>query len=248
MLSRHSSFRHRPGEAALRCGAVALLTVVAALAGPAHAQAQRIASPYRFVERKQDIGPFTSYLYTDRGRANLGPDSGLLYGVRYALRVTEPLRFSAFAAFFPAQRDVIDPTGENAPNVVGTEELDLLFVSGQLHLVLTGSRTWHNFAPYVIAGLGLIIELTGDPSCAVGSTRPDCRVAVRERFEFGTSFLGTGGLGLMWIPSGRLGVRLQVTNMIWRLRAPGEFFDLGLAPETDWTNNLELSGGLGFWF
>ncbi len=232
----------------MRSAALAAVATAVALAAAADAAAQRIASPYRFVERKQDIGPFTSYLSTDRGSANLGPDSGLLYGLRYVLRVSEPLRFSAFTAVFPAQRDVIDPTGDDAPNVVGTEDLDLLFLSGQLHLVLTGTRTWHNLAPYVIVGLGMIIELTGDPSCAVGSTRPDCRVGVRERFDFGTSFLGTGGLGLMWIPSGRLGLRLQVTDMIWRLRAPGEFFDQGLAPETDWTNNLELSAGLGFWF
>ncbi len=50
------------------------------------------------------------------------------------------------------------------------------------------------------------------------------------------------------MPSRRLGLRLQLTDMIWRIRGPGEFFDLGLASETDWTNNLELSAGLGFWF
>ncbi len=248
MLSRPSDCRRRLGVRPWRRAALASLAAALALAVPADAAAQRIASPYRFVERKQDIGPFTSYLSMDRGRANLGPESGLLYGVRYVLRLTEPLRFSGFAAYFPGQRDVIDPTGDNAPSVVGKEDLNLLIFSGQLHLVLTGTRTWHNLAPYVIGGLGLIIDLSGDPACATGSTAPDCQIAVRERFEFGTSFLGTGGLGVMWIPSQRLGLRLQLTDMIWRLRAPGEFFDLGLAPETDWTNNLELSAGLGFWF
>lgn len=248
MPSSFERQRHRPGERVHHGALLAALAVAVTLAAPFDAAAQRIASPYRFVERKQDIGPFASYLSTDRGRGNLGPDSGLLYGLRYVLRLNEPLRFSAFAAVFPAQRDVIDPTGENAPNVVGTADLDLLLISGQLHLVLTGSRTWHNFAPYVIGGLGIVIELTGDPTCAPESTLPDCQLVVRERFDFGTSFLGTGGLGLMWVPSQRLGLRLQVTDLFWRIRAPGEFFDLGLAPDSDWTNNIELSAGLGFWF
>ncbi len=240
--------RHRLGQRATRGALLASLAAIVTLATPFEAAAQRVPSPYRFVERRQDIGPFVSYLSTDRGRGNLGPDSGLLFGARYVLRLNEPLRFSAFAALFPAQRDVIDPSGENAPNVIGTADLDLLFISGQLHLVLTGSRTWHNFAPYVLGGLGIIIELSGDPTCEVGSTLPDCQLQRRERFDFGTSFLGTGGLGLMWIPSQRLGLRLQLTDLIWRIRSPGEFLDRGLAPDTDWTNNLELSAGLGFWF
>ncbi len=60
--------------------------------------------------------------------------------------------------------------------------------------------------------------------------------------------MGTFGLGLIWMPTERLGARLAVTDDIWRLRAPGEFFDFGLAPDSDWTNNIELSAGLSLWF
>ncbi len=249
MLASEQARRRRGRPGPLARGALALLAAVAGtLANPAVAPAQRIGSPYRFVERKQDIGPFASYMSTDRGEANLGPQSGVLYGLRYALRLSDPLRLSAFAAYFPAERDVIDPTTDDGPLVVGVEELNLLLLAGQLHLVLTGTRTWHNIAPYVIAGLGIAIDLTGEPFCPGGSTRPQCQVAVRERFEFGSTFMGTAGLGLIWMPSERLGMRLAVTDDIWRLRAPGEFFDLGLAPETDWTNNFELSAGLSLWF
>jgi len=231
---------------------VPVLTAVLLTAPPA--AAQRVSSPYRFVDAKQDLGPFVGWMWTGRGSADLGPKSGLLYGLRYSIRLSDPLGIGVVGAYFPTERDVIDPSTESPdPAVVGSEDVDLLLIAGRLRLNITGARTWHNLAPYVYLGLGLVVDLSGDAGCTLNSTRPDCQLFPREQFDFGNSFMGQFGLGTAWLPSSRLGVRLAVHDNIWRLDTPDGFFDPEVQldpvpPESDWTNNVQLTLALTFWF
>ena len=216
------------------------------------ASAQHISSPYRFVERGQDLGPFVGWVATDRGFADMGPKSSLIYGLQYTLRITNPLNLSVFGAYWPAERDVIDPSTESGePVVVGVEEMEIVALAGRLQLNLTGSRTWHNLTPYIFGGLGLAVELTGDPGCVLNSTRADCRILPRERFDFGNKVMGQAGVGAAWLPDGRIGFRLSIQNNIWRLKTPEGYTDPGAladAPEDEWTNNFQFTLATTFWF
>ncbi len=233
---------------------ILLSIAVAVIAGPRVANAQKISSPYRFVEYSQDLGPFIGWLATSRGGADVGPKSGLVYGLQYTVAVSGPLSIGVVGMLFPGERDVIDPSrdGEGA-TVVGSEEIDIFTIGGRLQLNLTGSRTWHNLMPFLFLGGGLAIELTADPGCTIDSPRPDCQVLRRERFDFGNSFLGQAGVGTAWYTGGRLGARITLHDNIWRLETPEGFFDPGddldpVPPEDDWTNNFQLTIALTYWF
>lgn len=231
---------------------LALLAV--GLAGAKAASAQQISSPYRFIEHKQNLGPIVSYLFTDRGTANMGPKSGIAYGLHYSIQLSGPIQLSAYGAYFATERDVIDPKAEDeGSRVKGVENVNLLLVAGRLQLNLTGARTWNRLAPFVIAGLGVAFDLTGDIGCAITTERPQCEVPPTDRFTFGSAFMGQLGVGTIWLPRQRIGIRLTAVNTIWRLAAPLGFLDPDVTldprpPDTDWTNNIHVTFGLSYWF
>ncbi len=233
---------------------VVAVVIAAVSASPCKLFGQRISSPYEFVESKRDIGPVIAYVVTDRGAANLGPESGMLYGVQGTFRITNPLNIGGLVAYFPTQRRVIDPSvEEGGPVEVGKADLDLALIAGRLTLNLTGSRTWNKLMPYATIGLGIAIDLTSDPACVVATTDPRCQIEARERFDFGSSLLGQIGFGSAWLPTSRIGARFELLNSIWRLETPIGYFSENVAldpipPETDWTNNLQLSLVLSYWF
>lgn len=222
-----------------------------ALVSASPAAAQQISSPYRFVDATQDLGPYVAYIFTDGGTVNIGPNSGPAVGVRFAIRVSDPIQIGINSAYFFTDREVIDPTGDDAPTVVGTESLNLLLLSGRLQFNVTGARSWHGLIPYFIGGLGVAIDVTGEPDCPFEPSRPQCQVAAFERFDFGTSFMGQVGLGTAVVISERFGARITVEDAIWRLNSPGGFLTTGLEPtppDTEWTNNFQFSLVLSYWF
>lgn len=238
-----------------------LLTVLAAsVAWPCPAQAQQLPSPYRFIEPKQDLGVSISYFFADPGAAGIGPKAGPALGVRYTRRLSRPISLTPQVVLFTSERKVIDPSLEegqedegNGSVSVGTEGIDILLVAGRVNLNLTGTRTWHRLAPYLFGGLGIAIEVSGSPQCAIQFRRPDCQIEPRERFDFGTSFVFQLGIGTVWLPSQRFGIRLEFLDNMWRLKTPPGYYDPGVTvtpvpPSSDWTNNFELSLTLSIWF
>lgn len=221
--------------------------------GPRPAPAQTIPSPYRFVEPGQDIGPFYAWMKTGRGSADLGPKSGSVFGLQYTLRLNGPMQIGALAGYMSAQRDIIDPRAQGSPRKIGVEDFTLIMLAGRLQLNLTGARTWHNLMPYVMGGLGMAIDATAQPICALNPTSPQCRLSTRDRYDFGNSFMGQAGLGTAWLLTGHLGLRLTVHDNIWRIKAPPGFQDadvtLPVVPsETQWVNNIMLTAGVSYWF
>lgn len=230
-----------------------LATIGLALAGPDPAAAQRIRSPYRFVDNKRDLGAYVAYIFADGGEIGLGANAGPSAGLQFAMRVSDPIQISINVAYFPTDRDVIDPRAENPPQSVGTEPFNLVMLSGRLQFNLTGARSWHRLAPYVIGGLGIAIDVTGDINCITEPDRPTCQIALRDRFDFGTSFLGQFGIGTAVILSDRLGARFTIEDNIWKLKTPAGYFDPNIEirpfpPDTDWTNNFQVTALLSYWF
>ncbi|MGD2216005.1 MAG: hypothetical protein PVJ64_04590 [Gemmatimonadales bacterium] len=236
-----------------------LLAVLAVgLSWPGGLEAQRVPSPYRFIEPKQDLGLTFSYIWADAGKAGIGPKAGPAIGVRYTRRVSRPLSLTPEVVFFRSERDVRDPSLEEGQDddgdgslLLGNEGLDVVLVAGRINLNLTGTRTWHSLAPYLLGGIGMAIEVGGTAGCP--STAPDCQIELRERFDFGTSFLLQLGLGTVWIPRQRLSLRIEGLNRIWRIKTPPGYYDPGVTrspipPPSDWTNNWEIGLTLSYWF
>lgn len=206
------------------------------------AGAQTVPSPYRFIESGQNLGPFASWIATDRGKVGLGPKSGLGVGLQYAFRLNDPMALSALIAYFPTERDLLDTVTVNDTLRMRTEgrtDLDLVLVAGRLQFTLTGARTWHGLAPYVYVGAGLVVEASGE------ALQPT--LAPNSRFDFGTSFLGQIGAGIAIFFSDAWSVRLAGHDDFWQIESPPALLNPALDPipqESEWTNNLELSVGV----
>lgn len=238
----------------MRISLLAVLTGLAAtILTPGSATAQRIDSPYRFVDSKRDFGPYVGYVLGDGGAVDLGPNNGLAFGVRFGFRISDPIQLTANATYFPTDRDVIDPTADDAPVNLGTTPMNLLLLSGRLQFNLTGTRSWNRLMPYVIGGLGIAFDTSGEVSCGGSATDPTCDLLPTERFDFGTSLLGQIGIGTAVIVSDRIGLRLTIENNIWKLNAPTAWSNTGLdlprvPPDSDWTNNLTFGIVSSYWF
>ncbi len=239
----------------MRTSEVLLLATLLSVAGAAEADAQTITSPYAFIEKKKDIGPFIGYMFADRGRVGLGPQAGPLAGLQFSIGLSGPIYFGAYASYFPSERDVIDPSIEQGGSeVIGKTSINLLLLAGQLRLQLTGSRTWHNLVPFFYGGAGAAFDVSSTPSCDFSNRDdPTCNLDPPERFDFGVSFMGQIGLGVIWLPFRRIGFRLTFDDTIWRLTTPDGYYAetstiFPVPPKQDWTNNLQLAVGAYYWF
>lgn len=233
----------------------AISTAIAcALLVPGLASAQRISSPYSFVDHRQDLAIVSGYVFGDQGVSGLGIEGGPTYGIQWAIRLSDPLQISAYGGYIDSERDVINPRAEGGAVTIGTWSQDLLLLSGRLHLNLTGARTWHNLTPYVFGGVGLAIDVTGEPgNCLTAIDDIRCNVAPQDRYNFSRAFLGQFGVGTVWLPTKRIGFRLSIHDNLWRISTPEGWFDSDLElevvpPDADWTNNWQVTATLGFWY
>jgi hypothetical protein len=226
--------------------ALAAATVAAAcLASPA--AAQRIDSPYRFVDRSQQLGVFVGQLSGSEGQFGLGPESGLALGARWAIRVSGPLSVGVDLMYAPLQRTVRDTVfvaADSAFMAVGEADVGLLGLFGTVRFSLTGPRTWHGVQPYASLGAGAVTDLAGRP--AVEEDLEPTAI-----FDFGTSFAGYFGAGAEWYATQRVSLRLDARNMMWRLRAPDAFLLMEQGRTADrarWENSILLSAGVSYHF
>jgi hypothetical protein len=211
-------------------------------------EAQRIDSPYRFVEASQSIGVFAGQVVTGQNALELGPGDALVLGARYGIRIGGPFLVEAEAAFLPATRDVfaVDSLAADSTDraLIGMADMALLLVGAQLRFNLTGSRTWRGIQPFILAGGGVAIDLAASDEIEADLPRDD-------RFDFGTSFAGELGAGVEWFLSDRFSIRADVREHFWQLETPSGF---SLAPhgedlaEDEWIGNFRASAGISIHF
>jgi hypothetical protein len=219
------------------------------------AQAQeRIDTPYDWIDRSLRLGVYGGHIAADRGESEIGPGSFSVFGLRLRTRVSSPLSLEINMGYGRSDRFVIDPRLENGPAAVDTVDTGLLLLEGGFQIALTGARTLYGLQPYVILTGGILQGVDEGNSTELSAPED-----VPFRYEIGTAGVFSGGLGVEWLPSDRLGIGLEFRDHLWRLKAPDGFFqgevldrieELGLpAPrESEWTHNLELSGSLHYYF
>jgi hypothetical protein len=222
-----------------------LFTAWAASAAPA--AAQRIDSPYRFIDTSQHAGLFAGHVAASDGRAGLGPQPGTMLGGRWAIRISGPFAVGGEIGYLPTTRVVRDTVFLAADSVfqpLAEANMRLLTVMANMTFSVTGPRTWHGVRPLLSAGAGGAFDLGG-------SAPEEADIPTNQRYRFGTSFAGHFGAGVEWFPTGRISLRGDARNALWRLNIPEAFLltDAGGGlPRSQWESNLTLTAGVSFHF
>ncbi len=219
--------------------AASILVGVAPLAG------QTIPSPYRFIESRHDAGLFVGGVQGDRGALRLGPGAGLMTGARYGIHATGPLTFEASTFLLVSDREVYTPDGAGGLRRLGTANSYVGSAQVLVRLTVTGSRTWHGLAPFLLAGGGLTGDFAGPSDLEADFRRG-------ERYDFGPAMIVTLGAGTRWYVTDRLSFRLEGVFHLWRLTTPRSFVqsvtELGPVSDHEWPRTAGIVGGvhLGF--
>jgi hypothetical protein len=203
---------------------------------------QTIQSPYEFVETRHSVGAFAGYVEIEPGRLDLAPRSALLFGARYDMRFTGPLSGEVGLAFSPTERTIYRASDDNDGTLVPFEETSTLvglFEAG-LRFHLTGQRTWHNIAPYVVGTGGVVTDLTSN-------NKGEQEIPTDQFFRFGLGFAAGIGVGSDVFVSDRFSLRVEVRDHLWRLAYPGGISGTG-ARVTEWTHNFAPSIGGSYHF
>lgn len=224
---------------------IVLILVPFLVAGVADARAQRIPSPYEFIEHSQEGGAFVGVLEPGSGRFDTGPRGGPLVGVRYSVHVNGPVNFDAWASYLSGERWVIDPSRPAGDRKVGRADADLVLLEGSLKFSLMGQRTWNRLGPYLLAGGGIAVDAAGDQEA-------DLEIDPENRFDFGSSFIGHLGAGVRWLPIQRFAVRADGRFTLWQLDTPEGYFDQALdlnsPQESEWVSGISVTVGAAILF
>ena len=205
-------------------------------------QAQAIPSPYRYIEQKNSAGLFGGHIATDTGDNDVGPESLTLIGLRYGLQLTGPVSADASIAFGRGTRTVYARPVATETDVVPTGEADMaiLMADAGFRFHITGPRSWHRFAPFVVATAGVIADVAGTSGSEV--TLPE-----NQLLEFGPGFAASGGIGTDFFLTERLSLRAEVRDHLWRYTYPTGLSATG-EEDKEWAQNFGFSVGAAFHF
>ena len=154
-----------------------------------------------------------------RGQVGIGPGGGPLIGGHYTIELRGPLAAEVRGYLMQTDRVVLEAVSGAGLQPLGDADALVAAMDARMRFTLTGARTWHGLAPFVLLGGGIVGDLAG-PSPLEAS------LAAGERFSFGPSFLGTFGAGTRWIPGERVTLRFESTLQIWKLSTPAGFMDV----------------------
>jgi len=202
----------------LRCDSTAKALCIVALttliygATPASAQVGHLPgqSPFRDLVYKQEFSLLTGYHAGSEGRAGVAPTGGPLLGVRYEIRIGGPATFTARVARVWSERTVIDPTKPDSTRSLGKRDWPIYLSDVGISINLTGQKSFWQLVPVVNGGIGVASDFSkgGDPG----------------GYSFGTPFAFTFGGGVKWVGSGRLQLRLDLSDYLYQLEYPDSYF------------------------
>ena len=226
------------------------LTLAAPVAGAQVGYEPR-RSPFRDLDRTQEVTFFTGWYKAKLDPAQVAPRSGPIAGVHYQWRAGGPASITAALSRVESERTVLDPDrpaacpaapGMNCKSL-GMYRWPLYFADAGLALSLTGARSFFQLVPDLKAGIGLASDFHTNPD--VGD------------FAFGTRFAFNWGAGIRWVPGGGFQLRADFTNHLYSLAYPDAYYRPAedktqiLAPSqkrSAWLNNPGFTIGLSYLF
>jgi hypothetical protein len=224
---------------ALLFGVVALLAAAPLAAQVGH---DPESSPYRDIEHRQELSVLVGYLKARHDPAGVAPRSAAMTGVRYEINLSGPLAFSADFTRSFSERTKLDPAKPLASRVVGTESTPAYALDVALALDLTGRKSWNHLVPQLRGGLGVVTDRAKDDSSG---------------FSFGTPFAFSFGGGLKFVPGGRLGLRADITDRVFKLSYPDSYYRKASdntsvlsdpTPRSFYTHHAALTVGVSYLF
>ena len=220
-------------------GVVALLAAVPAVAQVGH---EPESSPYRDLEHKQEITWLFGYMKARHDPAAIAPRSAAVTGARYEINLAGPLGFSADLTRSLSERSVLDPAKPRATRDQGTQSTPVYAADVALALDLTGRKSWNHLVPQLRGGLGVVTSRAKDDSSG---------------YSFGTPFAFTFGGGLKFVPGGRLQLRMDVTDRVFKLTYPDSYYRKASdntsvledpTPRSFYTHHTALTVGVSYLF
>ncbi|MEX2465919.1 MAG: outer membrane beta-barrel protein [Gemmatimonadota bacterium] len=213
-----------------------LLALAVVLASDA--EAQTVPSPYTFIEARQEAGLIFGKVDAASGRFGYAPKGGNMFGGRYGIELSGPLSLEGVATLIDGTRDVINPGRVEGDRVVGEADVLLTTFDARFKFTLTGDRAWHRLAPFIVAGGGVVLDISDE-------AEDDALLEPEDQFDYGTSFYGTTGLGVRWFLTDTFALRLDGTFSLWKVGTPPGFSDpirgFESVEEGEWLRSLGLT-------
>jgi hypothetical protein len=201
---------------------------------------QPTASPFRDVEKRQQVTFLSGLTFGGKDIAGAAPRGGLAFGARYDIPLGgSPLDFTGILMRQGATRDILQPGLPLANRIGGSRSEGLYFLDAAFTLRVTGNKSWHSLVPYVTAGVGFAV---GNGSATDSSN-----------FVFGSRFTPSAGIGIKYAPvRSRWTVRADITNRFYSVQFPQSFRDstpnipriVGANSRNDWVRNTMMTLGL----
>jgi hypothetical protein len=191
----------------MRCSLLAL-ALLAALSRSTAAQVGHnpATSPYRSLRYGQFIGITGGYFNGTGGQIGVAPHQGATAGLRYDFLGAGTITVGLAASHGDLQRFIVDKNKPLATAKHGPIKQSATFFEGILQFNLTGGKTWHRLAPFVSAGLGVVLAQS-TPSDTSG-------------FTFKTKGIITPGIGARVFLSERLFLKLEARSTFWQVNYP----------------------------
>lgn len=201
-------------------------------------------SPYRDLEYRQELSFFGGYFNAQRDPAGVAPRPGVQVGARYEILMGGPATFYGRLSGIRSERRRIDPAQPLATRELGVKALNLLQADVGVTANLTGRKSIWRLVPTISAGVGILSDL--------GSK------ADTGSYKFGTPFAISLGAGVRYAPGGRVQLRVDLTDHLYRIRYPQTYFAstttsgpavLGSDDKDKvWTNNAGITIGASYFF
>jgi hypothetical protein len=223
---------------AIQFAALALLVASPSLAQVGHEPA---SSPFKDLEFRQELSPYGGYARARVDPAGVLPQSASIAGLRYDLYIAGPVWLTSDLSAMFSDRTVIDPTKPAVSRFVGTETASVYALDLGFALGLTGRKSWHRLAPLVRAGVGIVTSKAADDTTGL---------------KFGTPFAFTFGAGVKFVPGGRIQLRADVGERLFKQKYPDAYYRttsdntavLTDAKRSYWTNHGLLTLGVSYLF
>lgn len=220
------------------CAAVMLAAI------PAGAQVghEPSKSPYVDLDYRQELTLLGGYIRTRHDPAGILLQSMPMLGARYEWTITGPLAISSDVVAGSGKRDQIDPRKSVATRNLGTTTSGVVAADLALALNLTGTRSWHRLVPQLRGGVGLVHSSAKDDSTG---------------YAFGTPFAFVFGGGVKYVPGGRIQLRADVTDRVFKQNYTDAYYRLatdntavlpGSTARSFYTHHTALTVGLSYLF
>jgi hypothetical protein len=153
---------------------------------------------------------FGGNFFGNRTVAQVGPQQSPMMGFRLATALSGPLDLMVTTSLVPSQRYAVNTTLPDSTRRTGPIDYTLIVADVALSLRLTGSKTWHGMAPYLIAGAGIVA--------------PTRTIADVGGYRAGAGFTFSPGIGVRARLSRTLGLHVEARDNTIRYEWPDRYF------------------------